>query len=121
MRPVATKQFPFPRTARILRKRDFQRVFDGRQASKGPQLSLFWLPNALTESRIGLVVGKKLGNAVARNRIKRVLREAFRLHRAELPMAVDVVALPRDPLLSFADAVAAMAKLAERIAKTRKP
>ncbi|MEK7866869.1 MAG: ribonuclease P protein component [Planctomycetota bacterium] len=116
---MTQKQFPFPRTARILRKRDFQRVFDGHQAVKGPAMTLLYLPNGLEESRIGLVVGKKLGNSPQRNRIKRVLREAFRLHRHELPKPMDVVALPRDPLISFEDAVGALGKLAERLQKAK--
>ncbi len=117
---MAPKQFPFPRTARVLRKRDFQRVFDGHQAVKGPKMTLLYLTNGLEGSRIGLVVGKKLGNSPQRNRIKRVLREAFRLHRHELPNPMDVVALPRDPLLSFADAVESLGKLAERLKKAEK-
>lgn len=117
---MAQKQFPFPKSARILRKRDFQRVFDGKQAVHSPKIVLLYLPNGLEESRIGLVVGKKLGNAPRRNRIKRTIREAFRLHRHELQKAIDVVALPRDPLLSFADAVGCLGKLAERLKKAEK-
>lgn len=45
--------------------------------------------------RLGLAVTKKTGSAVQRNRVKRVLREFFRLHRALMPDAVDVVAVPK--------------------------
>lgn len=46
------------------------------------------------EWRMGLAVTKKTGNAVHRNRVKRVLREFFRLHQMELPGGVDIVVVP---------------------------
>ena len=45
--------------------------------------------------RVGMAVTKKLGNAVARNRIKRVLREFFRTHQALIPPSVDLVVIPK--------------------------
>ncbi|MCL4107120.1 UNVERIFIED_CONTAM: hypothetical protein GTU68_039112 [Idotea baltica] len=46
-------------------------------------------------TRIGLSVSKKNGNAICRNRIKRLLREAFRLSRLELPVGLDLILIPR--------------------------
>ena len=51
--------------------------------------------NGLAYCRIGLSVSSRVGGAVVRNRWKRLLREAFRLHRDELPAGVDFVAIPR--------------------------
>lgn len=51
-----------------------------------------------TGIRIGLTVGRKVGNAVARNRVKRVLREFFRLHQHQFDCPVDVVVVPKRTL-----------------------
>ncbi len=48
------------------------------------------------DKRMGLVVSRRLGNAVQRNRIKRLLREAFRLNRERLQGGVDYIFSPRD-------------------------
>lgn len=61
---------------------------------------LFVLPREGNGSgvRIGLTVGRKVGNAVTRNRVKRVLREFFRLHQASIDSPVDIVIVPKRTL-----------------------
>lgn len=54
--------------------------------SAGP-LALFLKPNNAGAHRLGLSIGRIVGNAVARNRVKRMIREAFRLHLANLPLS----------------------------------
>lgn len=74
---------------RLRHAREFAAVYDARvRKSRGP-LTLFTLPNDLKDHRLGLAVGVSVGNAVARNRIKRLLREAFRLERAGFPLSDD--------------------------------
>lgn len=66
-------------------------------------LLIFGCPNDLPYPRLGLSVSRKMGNAVTRNRWKRLIREAFRLNREKLPVGVDLVVIPRqgvDPELS---------------------
>lgn len=63
------------------------------------------MPNGLPYSRLGLSVGRRCGSAVRRVRLKRLLREAFRLESAVLPPGYDIVCIPqpteRDTLEAF--------------------
>lgn len=56
---------------------------------------VYAVANELPYSRLGLSVGRKHGTAVQRNRIKRLLREAYRLERPQLPAGLDLVVVPR--------------------------
>ncbi len=88
-------RFDFPKSVRLLRSSDFDRVF-GRKCSFSDGMIVAYFDRCEQERpRLGLVVSKKCGNAVTRNRWKRALREAFRLVQHELPSGLDVVVLPR--------------------------
>jgi len=87
----------FPKTRRLLKHADFQRVYqNGRRQFTG-NMTVFFLrrdpvPGGM---RVGLTVGKVLGGAVERNRIKRRMREAVRVSGVAGPEPVDVVINPR--------------------------
>lgn len=85
----------FSREYRLRRGRDFQRVYRRRCVASDPLLVVHSCENELDHPRLGLSVSRKIGNSVIRNRWKRLLREAFRLRRIELPTGVDLVVVPR--------------------------
>ncbi|HHT9124323.1 MAG TPA: ribonuclease P protein component [Candidatus Brocadiia bacterium] len=90
----------FPKSERLLKRKEFQSVFDEGRTFRNNELLVYALPNGMNKSRLGLVVGKKVGNAVRRNRVKRILREAFRLNKGLLGVGVDLVLIPRPGLTS---------------------
>ena len=102
---------------RLRNPQDFQNVYAGQEALHGPSLVVFFCMNGLPVSRMGVSVGRKHGNAVRRNRIKRVLREAFRLTQGLLPAGYDYVLIPRRGVKTFrtADLRAVLASLARRV------
>ncbi len=96
-----TRRLLFPRSSKLLKHGDFQRVYKtGRRHFSG-LLTAFYLAKSESGAgpRIGITVGRVLGGAVDRNRIKRRLREAARLHLAELAVPVDVVINPKKNVL----------------------
>lgn len=84
----------FPKRLRLLRASDFERVFAARSSAGDQWIVLHGAANELGHPRLGLTISGRVGGAVARNRWKRLLREAFRLAQHELPK-LDLVCVPR--------------------------
>jgi ribonuclease P protein component len=84
----------FPRANRLLRKRDFDRVFAKRTSAAAGPIVVYVARNEVRAPRLGLIVSRKIGSATVRNRWKRRLREAFRLEKHDLP-DIDVVVIVR--------------------------
>src|SRR5262245_37012583 len=121
MSPLMTSQ-RFPTRYRLRAAEDFERVYKRRSSASDGALLVYADCNGLPHPRIGLSVSRKVGGAVTRNRWKRLLREAFRLSREELPQGVDLVAIPRvsDPP-PLAALQAALVRLATRAARRLAP
>ncbi len=84
----------FRKHEHLRRGADFARVYALRCVARSPHLTVFAAPNQTETLRVGLSVSRKNGNAVVRNRLKRLLREAFRLSRQEMPGGLDLVLVP---------------------------
>jgi ribonuclease P protein component len=108
----------FPRRQRLSLKRDYDAVFARGISEADRSLVVYMLPTELGHPRLGMAVGKKHGGAVERNRIKRLIREAFRLNRDRLPGSADIVVIPRrGAILELAEITASLVELSQRAAE----
>jgi len=96
------KRRTFPRSVRLLRHSDFQRVYQQGRRHFAAHLTVFYLPRREGGGlRLGFTVGRVLGGAVDRNRMKRRLREAVRLHWPGVAVPMDVVMNPKKSMLGI--------------------
>ena len=93
----------FTKARRVRRRGEFQRVFDLSVRAKGQYLTVLVAPNEAGTTRLGIVASRKLGDAVRRNRAKRLIRQIFRQTQS-LPAqpGLDVVVIPRRELFDAA-------------------
>ncbi len=90
----------FPRGMRLLRHGDFERVYKQGRRHFTAHMTFFYLRRAEGEGlRVGFTVGRLLGGAVDRNRMKRRLREAVRMRRPAEDTPLDLVINPKKSLL----------------------
>ncbi len=108
----------FPPSCRLRKTAEFRAVYNRRVRASDQRLTVCVRANELGHSRIGLSVSRKVGNAVVRNRWKRLLREAFRLNLARLPQGVDLVVIPKPGCApALRDVEASLCGTARRAAK----
>jgi ribonuclease P protein component len=105
-----------PTESRLKANRDFQAVFARRKSLADPLLALYTAPGRGNAARFGFSVSKKLGGAVQRNRVKRLLREAVRHLLPEISPDTDyvIVARVRAKDASLADLSASLDRLLSR-------
>lgn len=85
-------------TQMLNRNADFQRLYrSGAFCSLGSAL-IYVRPNGLSCNRLGITAGKKVGNAVKRNRAKRIIRAAYTAAEPQLPIGIDIVVVARHTL-----------------------
>jgi ribonuclease P protein component len=88
----------FPKKKRLASNRQFKAALDHGRRVSSRLLILYMAPNRCGYPRLGVSVGKSSGNAVVRNRLKRLLREAFRQSQDRIPQEFDYVLMISPPL-----------------------
>jgi ribonuclease P protein component len=92
----------FPRDARLLKHADFQAVYkNGKKHFSGNMTAFYRRTDRDAGARVGFTVGKVLGGAVVRNRIRRRMRASVRQHLRELAAPLDLVLHPRKSVLTL--------------------
>lgn len=87
------RRFTFPKSSRLLTNSQFKAVLARRLIARDEAIILYALENGLDYARLGISISKFCANAVVRNRIKRLLREAFRQNKHLIPAGFDYVAM----------------------------
>lgn len=109
--------FSFPKHFHLLRPAEFSRVYEHGRKSHSRGFVLFQAPNEEDHPRLGLSIGRKFGGAVRRNRIKRLVRETFRLHWREWDLQgrdIIVIAKKRADTFCYDDVTLDMKKTLHR-------
>ncbi len=78
----------------------FLRVYKKGKRSYHKDFILYYLPNGLPHNRLGIKTGKKLASAVGRNRVRRLLKESYRLLELEITTGYDLVFAAKESCLS---------------------
>ncbi|MCI0701249.1 MAG: ribonuclease P protein component [Planctomycetia bacterium] len=112
------KPLTFPQSRRMKTPEEFDHCYKRKRSASDGVLIVYACENGLAHPRLGCSVSKKVGNAVVRNRYKRLFREAFRLTQHDLPTGVDFILIPRpgeEPTLEALKE--SLVKLAKQAAK----
>ena len=88
-----------PRSRILKKKKDFQAVYSRGKSYANRFLVLYVFRSHGLQGKVGFAAGKKLGNAVKRNRVKRLLRESYRLHQVEIEEGFSLLLVGRKAAL----------------------
>ncbi|MBM7624302.1 ribonuclease P protein component [Sporohalobacter salinus] len=94
------KDESFPKSERLTKTHQFKRVYNQGNSISNNLVVLYTLKRSSGNRRIGFSVSKKVGNAVVRNRIKRILKEIYRRNKSELINNIDLVFIARQGISS---------------------
>jgi len=109
--------FPFTRADRILKHSDFFRISRGGIKRQNEYFVVLFCQTRFKGTRLGVTVSKKVGNAVERNRIKRILREYFRLNRHNITdfWDINIIAKKEAAGLTSNQALLSLQKIFDKI------
>lgn len=93
--PVAERRLKFPRSRRLTSNKDFERIYALKCRASDVYLLIFAARNETGLNRIGLSVSRKHGNSVVRHRLRRLLKEAYRLAQHDIPEGLDLILIPQ--------------------------
>ena len=99
--PDAPRRYTFPKSLHLRLPWEFEAVYAAKTREVRGPVTVYAKPNDLGHLRLGMSVSRKVGIAVRRNRIRRRLREAFRLMQHDFPLGYDLVTVvrPHEPLM----------------------
>ena len=108
------------RTERLKCSLEFRNVFERGRCFFTPYLRVHYRRNGRELSRLGLVVTRRMGKAVLRNRVKRLLREVFRRNKRRLSVPLDVVLVPQREPRKHGEYLAAFLQFVEKVEAVEK-
>lgn len=115
------KQFGLVKAQRIRRSAEYAVIYELAQRAGDNVLLVFGAATDRPQTRFGLSVSRRHGNAVRRNVLKRLLREAFRLSQHDLPAGMDLILIPRRDLsASLPEVQQSLVRLAWKLARRLK-
>jgi ribonuclease P protein component len=97
----------YPKSVRLRRRREFLALQRHGKRRHTPSFVILQAPAATPGSRLGITVSSRVGNAVVRNRVKRLVREVFRVRRQALQGAFDIVVIAKPDAATISHAQAA--------------
>lgn len=111
--------FSFKKKHRLLKKKDFQRVFDEHRKLSGKLFKMYYRPGAAP--KLGIITSSSYGKAHIRNRFRRHIREAFRHSQYQIPLELIVVPTPIAKNANYKDIFEELTLLVQNISSKKKP
>jgi ribonuclease P protein component len=116
--PFPVTNLRFQKHQHLRKPAEFERVYGGKRRGGDARLLVYATANGSAVTRIGLSVSRRHGGSVQRQRIKRLLREAFRLSQHELPSGLDLVLIPKpETTCTVEDYRASLRTVVEKLAR----
>jgi ribonuclease P protein component len=107
------KKNALTRGEKVLKSIEYRNIVKGGKSTSTQHFKIFVWPNSVKKSRLGITTSRRVGSAVKRNRVKRLLREFFRHHKSCLPPSSDLlfIAKPGADRLDYAQLRAELKKV----------